>query len=351
MKAILRKGMAACAAVLMGANVMAQGNMFVENIGATFSADIYFMPKNLTYDGAEKLVRELPEEYTHEEYGNATCDIGFQVLDQDLTSIAEFKLYTVDEILNTRMWVDETLDENGNWVENYRYTNEVYLDCFAYRDVDCNAVSTASVSQTLFNDDEKYEAVVPVYNGTVIYQVEGSNRRTVYKNYVSTEIKIVNESGETLHTLQAGEGSFFNMSYGNTHFIKIGDKIYFSVPMGSTIAEKEWWYENCTSYRWYEICKETNSINFVRETRATMNITPTIANRDTQITITLNDENSNVARELIVTGVNGQLVEHRDIPAGENSVQIPASMLRSGMYNFTLQQKGQVVDNGKVIVK
>ncbi len=351
MKSILRKGMAACAAVLMGANVMAQENVFVENNGATFSSDLVFIPKNLTDDGIEKLVRELPEEYTHEEYGNKTCDIGFQVLDQDLTSVAEFKLYTVDEILNTRMKVYETLDENGNWVENDRYAYEVWLDCFAYRDVNCNYGSTASVSQTLFNDDEKYEAVVPVYNGTVIYQVEGSNRRTVYKNYVPTEIKIVDESGETLHTLQAGEGSFFHLGYGGGVFIKIGDKIYFSVPMGSTIANNEYWHENYTGYRWYEICKETNSINFVRETRAAMNIVPTIADRDTQITITLNDENSNTARELIITGVNGQLVDRRDIPAGENTVTVSAAMMRSGMYNFTLQKKGEIMDNGKVIVK
>ena len=351
MKTILRKGMAACAALLMGANVMAQENVFVENIGTTFSSDIYFVPKNLTYDGAEKLVRELAEEYADEEYGNTTCDIGFQVLDQDLTSIAEFKFYTVDEILNTRMKVYETLDENGNWVENDKYAYEVLLDFFLYRDVNCNHISTASVTQTLFNNDEKYEAVVPVYKGTVIYQAEGSNRRTVYKNYVPTEIKIINESGETLHTLQAGEGSFFHLGYGGGVFIKIGDKIYFSVPMGSTIANNEYWQENYTGYRWYEICKETNSINFVRETRAAMNIVPTIADRDAQITITLNDDNNGVARELVVTSVNGLLVERLDIPAGENTVKVSAAMMRSGMYNFTLQKKGEVVDNGKVIVK
>ena len=79
----------------------------------------------------------------------------------------------------------------------------------------------------------------------------------------------------------------------------------------------------------------------MRETRGAMNIAPTIAERDAQITITLNEENSNVARELVVTGVNGQLVERRDIPAGENSVQIPASMLRSGMYNFKAAKRGR----------
>ena len=82
-----------------------------------------------------------------------------------------------------------------------------------------------------------------------------------------------------------------------------------------------------------------------------MNIRPTVANRNELITITLNDENSNTARELIITGVNGQLVDRRDIPAGENTVQVNAAMMRSGMYNFTLQKKGEIMDNGKVIVK
>ena len=85
--------------------------------------------------------------------------------------------------------------------------------------------------------------------------------------------------------------------------------------------------------------------------RGSMNIRPTVANRDEEITITLNDENSNAARELIITGVNGQLVDRRDIPAGENTVTVSAAMLRSGMYNFTLQKKGEIMDNGKVIVK
>ena len=354
MKVILRKGMATCAAVLMGANVMAQENVFVENnAGATFSDNCYFIPKNLTFDGVEKLAFYIEEEYTHEEYGNTTCAIGYQVMDQDLTSKAEFKLFTIEEILNTRMRVYEKLDEKGNWVEieDGRYTYEIIPSFFEYRDVDYNFTSTASVTQTLFNNDEKYEAVVPIYKGNVIYQKEGSDRRTVYKNYVSTEIKIVNDLGETLHTLQAGEGSFFQLSYGGGGFVKIGEKIYFSVAMGSTIVDKEYWQEDYTGYRWYEICKETNSINFVRETRAAMNIVPTIADRDAQITITLNDDNNGVARELVVTSMNGQLVERLDIPAGENTVKVSAAMMRSGMYNFTLQKKGEVVDNGKVIVK
>lgn len=52
-----------------------------------------------------------------------------------------------------------------------------------------------------------------------------------------------------------------------------------------------------------------------------------------------------------ITGVNGKLIERRTISAGENTFKVNAAMMRSGMYNFTLQKKGEFVDNSKVIVK
>ncbi|MBQ8336396.1 MAG: T9SS type A sorting domain-containing protein [Bacteroidaceae bacterium] len=88
----------------------------------------------------------------------------------------------------------------------------------------------------------------------------------------------------------------------------------------------------------------------VREIRGNMNIRPTVADRNEEITITLNDEDD-TERELIITGVNGQLVERRAINTGENTVKVKAAMMRSGMYNFTIQKRGKVYDNGKVIVK
>ena len=352
MKAILRKGVAACAAVLMGANVMAQENVFVENAEAKFSTICYFLPQEMTSDGKSRLILPIKETIEIDEgYGAYTRSFttGWQVADKNLNIEKEFKMFTPDELNNTREIIYETSDGNGGWTEISKDTREIYLLPYQYRSVDCNYVSAVNISQTLFNDDEKYEAIVPVYGGEVIYQ-EGNDRR-IYKNYVVTSFKIVGETGETLHTLNAGENMFFADGEGNgVQIIRIGDKIYCVVCVGDLVADNsDWQYGD--SYRWYEICKETNSINFVRETRGSMNIRPTVANRNELITITLNDENSNTARELIITGVNGQLVDRRDIPAGENTVTISAAMMRSGMYNFTLQKKGEIMDNGKVIVK
>ena len=352
MKAILRKGVAACAAVLMGANVMAQENVFVENVEARFSTQCYFLPQEMTSDGKSRLILPMTETMEIDEgYGAYTRSftIGWQVVDKNLNIEKEFKIFTVDELNNTREVIYETSDGNGGWTETSKEMQEIYLAVHQYRSVDCNYVSAANISQTLFNNDDKYEAIVPVYGGEVIYQ-EGNNRR-IYKNYVITSLKIVGETGETLHTLYAGENMFFVSDEGDgLQIIRIDDRIYCVVRVGDFVVDNSNWRYG-DSYRWYEICKETNSINFVRETRGAMNIAPTIAERDAQITITLNEENSNAARELIITGVNGQLVDRRDIPAGENTVTVSAAMMRSGMYNFTLQKKGEIVDNGKVIVK
>ena len=273
MKAILRKGVAACAAVLMGANVMAQGFENVVTIAECRA--VHYIDAAFTYDQKPQILFSLDE--------------GATIFDSKFKEIKKFE------------------EVNSLYFTTYSGNNTVLI-----------------YTQTLFNNDEQYE-----YLSYSDYDFE----KEIYRN-----VQIVNDSGECLYKFERD----FDI-YGESVLIAIQGRFYLVVSCRDENNEQI----SCV----YEINKEASSINFVREIRGAMNIAPTIADRDAQITITLNEENSNVARELVVTGVNGQLVECRYIPAGVNSVQISASMLRSGMYNFTLQQKGQVVDNGKVIVK
>ena len=345
MKAILRKGAVACAAMLMGANVMAQENVFVEKTGVDFSVYHAFIPSELLSEGGSKMVVALYE-------GSNDWDpfLGYQVINEDLEVEKEFKMYTPDEATNTRLKITEVIDETGNWVEISRRTIKIKPNHFNYLSgtgEDCYGV----ISQTLFNNDDKYEIIVPVYGGEIVDQEEGSNTRTIYKDCAITSLNVVSETGEVLYTLEVGDNKYVRNSSANS-IVKIGNKTYLVLDIGDFSGFGEDYYsQKRESFRWYEISQETTSINFVREMRGAMNIAPTIADRDAQITITLNDENSNTARELIITGVNGQLVDRRDIPAGESTVTVSAAMMRSGMYNFTLQKKGEIMDNGKVIVK
>ena len=337
MKAILRKGMAACAAVLMGANVMAQSFDFIGEFEGYYPSAINHL---LMKDGNPRLIVTEKTLGGSLKYNYYYLLDKLTILDNSLSSEKEFTSGPLfEEFENVVVVSDTTGVISCDSVKGsiYYMTDIPYMDIIV--ESECNAV----ITQSLFNDDEKYEFLLPEL--AIFESTEKNWNGTVSTTYMHKTIgfKIVSEDGTVLHSLILNEEKNPNMRC-DAYVTSLGDKKYLIVESYISGAENE-------HVLFYEIKKDGSGIQKVREMRGGMNIRPTVANRDEQITITLNEENSNVARELVVTGVNGQLVGRRDIPAGENSVQIPASMLRSGMYNFTLQQKGQVVDNGKVIVK
>lgn len=200
-----------------------------------------------------------------------------------------------------------------------------------------------TISQTIFNDDDKFEFLLPILKQTEItYSNEYNYTKRTRFSYRCEGCKVVSEDGTVLHEIKVPVNDSEDADYySNAYIVKLSDKTYLCIEQS-----------NSEVIPFYEIKKNGNnsSINKVRDVRG-MNIRPTIAGRNENITITLNDGDNDADRELIVTGLNGQLVERRTIPAGENQLEINAGMLRSGMYNFTLQKKGSFVDNGKVIVK
>lgn len=462
MRRFLRKGMAACAAVLMGANLMAQSfdltkefqgnNGFWGNvIGGSLTKD--GNPRMILLDGvnderydqdygyiyqstidkltildnnlnAEKEFTSGPlfDEYTTVTVKSAVKSLKIESVDTiyaDSTAIANFYSsfsvrigstrynykslvanFSEDEVrtyvenyINSRSYNDTTFlgerflfddyyvkkSEYFDWGTQYPTEGWIYKDhddickvkinytpdeyeeisrwnsgiysaynrAYVYStDFITDSEGSAVITQNLFNDDAKYEFLLPVmevfenssYN-------EWSGTLTTEYRHEPIGYKIVSEEGALLHELIINTEKDKDMDV-DASVLTFGDKNYFVVY--SDRDTEDGYSDRIT--RFYEIKKDGSGIQKVREVRGGMNIRPTIADRDAQITITLDDE-SNVARELIITGVNGQFVERRAIPAGENTVQVSAAMMRSGMYNFTLQKKGEIVDNGKVIVK
>lgn len=439
MKAILRKGAVACAAMLMGANAMAQSfDLTKEFEGESWPSVIN---QALTNDGNPRLMvaERTRNDYYSDMDGNYYQLNKLSILNNDLATEKVFtsgplfeeiedievtyapktlKVASVDTIYSgddaisrfcSNLQIDNMYELTPSWIimmdyrditfngerfickynafrgsDRFDWGQQYPTEGWIYKDYDevyyvrinyvtdeleeierqsgksslfyaadveyfdyiIDSECIAVISQGLFNDDEKYEFLLPEFAVFESTQ-ENWNGTLVTTTYTHKPIgyKIVSEDGATLHSLIINEEKDPNLRcYASV--TSIGDKIYLLVES----------YSNSSDYevtRFYEIKKNASgtSIEKVREMRGSMNIRPTVANRDEEITITLNDENSNAARKLIITGVNGQLVDRRDIPAGENTVTVSAAMMRSGMYNFTLQKKGEIMDNGKVIVK
>ena len=205
--------------------------------------------------------------------------------------------------------------------------------------------SYVGITQTLFNDDDKYEYLIPEL---ALFQRTEYNRynniQNTYCEYEAIGYKVVSEDGTVLSRIVLEEAKEDGC---DGYVMCLDDKKYLILE----ISEDNGYNYNYQSY-FYEIKSSANGTNIekVRDIKGSMRVRPTVAGRNEEISITLDDDN-NTARELIITSVNGKIVERRNIPAGENTVKVNAAMMRSGMYNFTLQKKGEIVDNSKVIVK
>ena len=82
-----------------------------------------------------------------------------------------------------------------------------------------------------------------------------------------------------------------------------------------------------------------------------MKVFPTLAGPSDAITIELNAAGGNTLRHLYISDAAGRIVDSRTVEAGKNSVSVDGGRFRSGMYNFTLEENGRIVDNGKIIVR
>ena len=82
-----------------------------------------------------------------------------------------------------------------------------------------------------------------------------------------------------------------------------------------------------------------------------MKVFPTLAGPSDAITIELNAAGGNTLRHLYISDAAGRIVASRTVEAGKNNVSVDGGRFRSGMYNFTLEENGRIVDNGKIIVR
>ena len=100
----------------------------------------------------------------------------------------------------------------------------------------------------------------------------------------------------------------------------------------------------------YSIDRNATEIKKVAATPA-MRVSPTLANRNSTINVTLGAETVKNGGELIITDSNGRAIGRRLVKAGQTSVPVTTDRMTSGVYNITLTEKGQKVENARIIVK
>ena len=198
-----------------------------------------------------------------------------------------------------------------------------------YYNYDEGGVRYASIiiSQTLFNSDEKYEYLSPIYD--------------IEKNYY-TGINVASEDGTILQTINFG--NYYSEYISSIQLNVINGKKYLFIEYMRNPDST-----NPTTLI-YRIDSETSQINFVAKHEGTLNIHPRVADRSDMITVEMNEEGDNGIREIIVSNAAGQTITRVPVEKGQKSVTIPASELSRGMNIVdAIDRKGH--NANKVIVK
>lgn len=213
------------------------------------------------------------------------------------------------------------------------------------------------LSQTLFNDDEGYEYLVPKYilvddskfsdgvfdqPSTSYGDIELIRSTVVSKasNIAMSGFQVVDENGKVLQDLTFDD--YLGSRYvNNVYVVTIGSNRYLAITGRDS--------ENKEVSVFYKIDKTASSIQKVRTLPGGMSLSSTIANKGADIQVNFSDGNDK-GSEISVYSVNGAKVKSLMVPAGQKTATFNVKGT-TGMYMVNRAQKGKANDTKKIIIK
>ncbi len=277
-------------------------------------SSMFFYPKDITsYWYYEKYGSKYPDEI-----------IELTVAD-NITNMIYRKCAYFETEVYTGEWKTREMDAD------IRYSTCEPLD---YQEADIPGDTKIYFTQTLLNDDEKFEYLIPVYDETMtLYSQDDRDRdgEIDYKEYRTDYIP----KGYNIYS--DGEQIGFLNIRGNIYSIfTFGGKNYISCHYDEN--------KDCFKVI-YRVDKATNSIEQVGEPiRAKISARKDVVNIEFKEPATENCE-------LIITSTDGRACKRERIAAGSENVKYDTRHLTSGIYNFTVTQNGKVIENGKIVVR
>lgn len=187
------------------------------------------------------------------------------------------------------------------------------------------------VTQTLFNDDDKYEYVRSKFKA-----VAAENGGT---EYATVGFEVVQDDGTVVLSIDYEESEDYDTWW---FIVKLNGEMYW-------FTVQSYYHRGRYSYCIYKIDKTASSVKKVK-TLSGIKIAPRVVGKSHPVNIAFSHE-AGEGTTVVVTALDGKVVAKRNVDAGETSIDISTARMTSGLYNFTVFSKGKVVENGKVIVK
>ena len=226
--------------------------------------------------------------------------------------------------------------DNANWqIVSGSESSNTYLGRLLYLDgydFDNNKdIKVAELSQTFFNDDDKWEYVVPKYGkmikevGNVQKQGESSDGVLFYRRISESQetlgFAIYNEDGVEIAAItEPGFSGVFEVYIlgGNTYFYNVYPQILYKYDRTNTSVQEV--------FR-----SSTKSSNISVNGR----------------TIMVDDENQNIDEVVLFDMGGRQMLSAR----GKNRIRINASQMPNGVYSVATKKDGKINGAQKILLK
>ena len=227
----------------------------------------------------------------------------------------------------------------GDWTRREEISGTYERDIFSAEFVnvdDSENMDEFTFTQTLFNTDEQFEHLSPVFDEQLHLSYEEDRDYDGIIDYKKYYTSNYNVKGYNIYSNGINVG-YLDLPIRISNFFVFGGDMYVA---GYYEDEN---FDECRSI--YRINTATNSVEQIAEA-APIKIS---ANRNL-VNIEFKEPIGNDC-ELIITTADGRICKKALISSGSESVKYDTRDLAKGIYNFTVVQSGKIVENGKIVIR
>jgi hypothetical protein len=231
--------------------------------------------------------------------------------------------------------VKEITADSTEFTDSYYYPCVMNLYAFDNFDGDNVSGNAINVTQTLFNNDAKYE-----YLMAVVEKVDGYSRGTGFK--------VKSENGTTVASVKFPEGYVLYSLYDNDAYLLELDGVNYIIIKAyrpnHEEDDDELYYYNLV----YKIDVSTSSVKQVGAP-IKVKVSPTIVERGEMINVALPEIGANTGA-INVVSTSGAVVFNQKVEAGTSQASIDTSSLQRGLYIVTIDN-GKTRESTKIIIR
>lgn len=232
--------------------------------------------------------------------------------------------------------------------ESYSAINWIPMRFFDLRQCQFLGDSHSEVvfTQTLFNDDDKYEYIVPKYRlkeerEEIIPDVTGPVQDVYYNcTMYTTGLEVRTQDGTVVYSLD------FVREYEDEVNLIV---IFWEGKMYLGVENPDNYGESCDLY----LINNVNSDVRLEKVSVPngMKLFPSVTRKNTMVTVDLGDKLNGKDGMIFVTDANGKTVYTQEVDADVHSTQIPTSRLASGLYIVSLKTPDCNYETAKLIIR